>query len=72
MSVENDDGTRPAAAGLLRTGSESKDRRTREEHVVCNRPQEDGRSERDQYQTLGERATLSTLQEGSVCTDAKG
>ena len=44
-----DERTRPAAPGFcLRSGSESEDSGTREEHVVGNGRQEDGSSVRDQ------------------------
>ena len=44
-TVAHDEGTRPMAAGFVRSGGESDDGRTPAEHVVCiNRSQEDGRS----------------------------
>ena len=43
----------------VRRGCESEDSRTFEEHVICNRPQEDGRSVRDQ--TSEEPVTFFTL-----------
>ena len=42
--------------------SESEDSRALEEHVVCSRNQEDGRSVRDQDQTLQKCWTFRTLQ----------
>ena len=44
----------------VRSDSESEDSRTLEELVVCNRPQEDGGSVRDQDWTPEERIALHT------------
>ena len=60
--MAREEGTRPETR-FVRSGSESADSRILEEHVVCNGPQEDGESVREQNQTLEERVTFNPSQE---------
>ena len=59
--VVSEEVTKPDAPGFCVTlDSESENSRTAEEHVVCNRPQEDGTSASGQDQPLEKRVTSNT------------